>query len=68
MELHINLPENTKLTAAKIEAIDKLLAVFTPEELLAFYNKHQLEMVLTTEEQLECRTAVGDVLRVLADA
>ncbi len=65
MELCIQLPNNTNLTEEKIKAIDRLCAVFPPEELSAFFSNHQFEMLISDPEQIEMRDAIAELLKIL---
>lgn len=65
MEITVQVPESSVLNADKMKKLDKLCAVFPPDELLAFYQKHQLEMMLTTSEDVERSKAVEEMLQTL---
>jgi hypothetical protein len=65
MEMKVNLPENTALTPKKIQEIDTLLSLFEPNELQKFYAKQQHTMQLTTNEDVELKDAIGNLLRLL---
>lgn len=67
MEMTVQLPEGSALNVEKIKKLDKLCAVFPPQELLAFYQKHQLEMMLTNAEDVELGKAIEDMLQLLGE-
>lgn len=65
MELIVNLPQTTTLTEEKIQNLDTLLTLFSPEELQEFYQKKQHTMQLNTKQDLELKDAIGNLLGII---